>query len=103
MTGCFLNAAELFFDLTDKSNAGLPADFKSVLGGQGKPGKWIIRDDEVPGYFKSFSEKALNTNVRPVLAQVSEDLTDEHFPMLIYTGQNFKNLSIKSYLNYYKV
>ena len=96
ITGCFLNAAELFFDLTDKSNAGLPADFKSVLGGQGKPGKWIIRDDEVPGYFKSFSEKALNTNVRSVLAQVSEDLTDEHFPMLIYTGQNFKNFTLKT-------
>ena len=96
MTGCFLNAAELFFDLNDKSNAGLPSDFKSVLGGQGKPGKWVILEDEVPGYFKSFSEKALNTNVRPVLAQVSEDLTDEHFPMLIYTGQNFKNFTLKT-------
>ena len=64
MTGCFLNAAELFFDLTDKSNAGLPVDFKSVLGGQGKPGKWIIRDDEVPGYFKSFSENNLKIGIK---------------------------------------
>ena len=96
ITGFSLNAADLFFDLTDKSNDGLPANFESVLGGQGKPGKWIIREDEIPGYFKSFSEKALNTNVRPVLAQVSEDLTDEHFPMLIYTGQDFKNFSIKT-------
>lgn len=94
VAGFSLNAADLFFDLTDKSNGGLPADFESVLGGKGKPGKWIIREDEVAGYFKSFSDKALNTNVRPVLAQVSEDLTDEHFPMLIYTGQDFKNFSI---------
>ena len=96
ITGFSLNAADLFFDLSDKSNNGLPKDFESVLGGEGRPGKWIIKEEEVPGYFKSFSEKALNTNVRPVIAQVSEDLTDEHFPMLIYTGQDFKNFTIKT-------
>ena len=96
MAGFSLNAADLFFDLTENTDTGLPKDFESVLGGQGKPGKWVILEDEVPGYFKSFSEKALNTNVRPVLAQVSEDLTDEHFPMLIYTGQEFKNFTLKT-------
>jgi hypothetical protein len=91
-----LNAADLYIDLSEKTEGGLPKDFESVLGGKGKPGKWVILKDEVPGYFRSFSEKALNTNVRPVLAQVSEDLTDEHFPMLIYTGQNFKDFTIKT-------
>jgi hypothetical protein len=96
LAGFSLNAADLFFDLTNKTDTGLPENFESVLGGQGRPGKWVILEDEVPGYFKSFSEKALNTNVRPVLAQISEDLTDEHFPMLIYTGQDFKNFTLKT-------
>lgn len=91
-----LNAADLYIDLSEKTDEGLPKDFESVLGGKGTPGKWVILEDEVPGYFRSFSEKALNTNVRPVLAQVSEDLTDEHFPMLVYTGQNFKDFTIKT-------
>lgn len=91
-----LNAADLYIDLSKKTDEGMPKGFESVLGGKGRPGKWTILEDEVPGYFKSFSEKALNTNVRPVLAQVSEDLTDEHFPMLIYTEQNFKDFSINT-------
>ncbi|MDG1889735.1 MAG: DUF1080 domain-containing protein [Verrucomicrobiota bacterium] len=96
MSCSLMHAADLYIDLADKTNEGLPPGFKSVLGGTGKPGKWIVLEDEVPGYFKSFSEKAATTNLRPVLAQVSEDLTDEHFPMLIYTDETFKDFRIET-------
>jgi hypothetical protein len=67
IAGFSLNAADLYFDLTDKSNGGLPANFESVLGGQGKPGKWIIREDEVPVTSNRFLKKLSTPMFAPYL------------------------------------
>ncbi len=60
-----------------------PKGFRSVITGKGKPGDWKIILDDVPPLIAPLTPKAANVTRRPVLAQLGEDITDEHFPLLI--------------------
>ena len=86
-----LSAAQLFFDFETLDSKQPPLGFASVLEGGGKPGLWKVIEDEVPGYFSAFSKDSANVQKKPVLAQLSEDLTDERHPMLIFEDDTFKN------------
>jgi len=79
-------AAERRFDFTDVPENQTPPGFRSTVTGQGKPGEWRVVMDAVPPLLQSLSSRAPEVAKKPVLAQLSQDPTDEHFPLLIYDG-----------------
>jgi hypothetical protein len=82
-------AAELFFDFA--STNGL-AGFQSTVTGEGKPGTWRVIEDEVPGSIPNLNPNAPLPK-KSVLAQLSRDPTDEHYPILVYTNETFGNFT----------
>jgi len=85
-------AAELKFDFGASPEGQMPPGFRSTVTGQGKPGEWKTMLVDVPPLLEPLSPKpdnAPSTTKRAVLAQVSQDPTDEHFPLLIYDGETF--------------
>lgn len=78
-------AAELFFDFSS-SNA--LSGFRSTVTGEGKPGIWRVIDDEVPSSIPAITAGA-PVQKKSVLAQLSRDITDEHYPLLVYTNETF--------------
>jgi hypothetical protein len=74
-----------------------PTNFHHALAGTGQPGNWKIVADESPSALAPLMPQIASTAHtvrRPVLAQLSQDPTDEHFPMLIYDGQTFKDFKL---------
>jgi hypothetical protein len=72
----------------------LPAGFRSTLSGEGKPGEWKVVLDEVPSMFPPLNPQAPTTARKPVLAQVSQDATDERFPILLYEKETFGDFTL---------
>jgi hypothetical protein len=95
MLGCLLalkvGGAEITFNFSDAADGTTPTNFQAVLGGTGAPGIWQIITAEVPPLLAPLSDKALVVARHGVLAQTSADATDERFPMLIFTGEKFRN------------
>lgn len=87
-------AAELAFDWAGAKANELPKGFRPALSGTGQPGEWKIIFDEAPSALPAISPKAVNRNVRPVLAQVSKDRTDTRYPMLLFEGEMFGDFTI---------
>jgi hypothetical protein len=74
-----------------------PTNFHSALAGTGQPGDWKLVTDESPSAFTPMMPQISPTAPgvrRPVLAQLSQDPANEHFPMFIYDGQLFKNFKL---------
>ncbi len=86
-----LAAAELVFDFGQYPEGQPPPGFRSAVSGRGKPGDWRILMDEVPPVLAPLTPQAPSVARRAVLAQLSEDLTDEHFPLLIYEKETFRD------------
>ena len=89
--------AELKINFSDFAAGQTPTNFHNALAGAGRPGDWKIVTDESPSAFTPLMPQITTTapmTRRPVLAQLSEDPADEHFPMLIYDGQTFKNFKL---------
>jgi len=82
-------AAERVFDFGGTPDGQLPKGFRSTVSGQGKPGDWRIVWDEVPPLLPPLSSQAPVVSRRPVLAQMAQDPTDEHFPLLIFDTETF--------------
>src|SRR5688572_654471 len=80
--------AEIFFNFANDKQSETPAGFLSTVSGEGKPGTWKIIDDEVSSSIPNVTPRAAAQR-RPVLAQLSRDLTDEHYPILVYTNAVF--------------
>ncbi len=86
--------AECVFDFRDVPENKLPPGFRSVVAGEGKPGDWRVIMDEVPPLLAPLTDKAPVVTKRAVLAQLSEDPTDEHFPMLVFDGESFTDFTL---------
>jgi len=86
-------AAEIFFDFS--KNGELPQGFHSTVSGEGKPGLWRIIEDEVPSLIPPLKANSPLPK-RPVLAQLSRDITDEHYPILVYTNEIFGDFTFKT-------
>jgi hypothetical protein len=86
--------AELKIDFGDTATNGVPPDFHAALAGGGRPGEWKIIMDEVPPLLAPLSPQAPVVTRRAVVAQMSTDLTDERFPMLIYDGETFNDFNL---------
>lgn len=90
------SAAEISFDFSQTPLNQTPPGFRSTLSGKGQPGDWKIVPDEVPSLLSPLTPKAEPAPKRPVLAQLSGDITDERFPLLIYEGEIFSDFTLMS-------
>ena len=52
--------------------------------------------DDMPSAFAPLTDKATTVSRRAVLAQTSMDITDEHFPMLVYTKETFDDFVLST-------
>jgi hypothetical protein len=83
--------AEIRFNFSDTPEGAMPTNFFPVLSGSGQPGAWKVITDKVPSAFAPFAGQAPEITSRSVLAQTSTDATDERFPMLLFSGEKFRN------------
>jgi hypothetical protein len=90
------SGAELHFNFGDYAIGTVLTNFDSVVAGEGQPGQWSIVGDQVPSAFGSFGTNAPTMNQSSVLAQTSTDMMDEHFPILVYTGDIFRNFKLST-------
>jgi len=90
-----LSAAELRVDLSSVPSGGLPPGFTPALCGEGQDPHWVVKmaDDVGVGTEQDTPINQM-TRHRYVLAQVSDDPTDERFPLLIYEPQVMSDLEL---------
>lgn len=91
-----MQGAEMQFNFSDTPVGQLPPKFEPLLAGQGAPGEWKVVMADVPSGFLAFSNQPVAMNRHGVLAQTSTDATDERFPMLLYTGEKFRNFKVST-------
>jgi hypothetical protein len=114
-------AAELKIDFTQFREGEKPAEpqksgsgnsgevetapqFRSTVVGQGKPGKWQIVLDDAPSLLPSLGTESHDappspvSTKRAVLAQLSQDPADEHFPILIYEREVFDDFKLTTHV-----
>ena len=87
-------AAEHRFDFSDVRENQTPPGFRSTVTGKGKPGEWRVILDEVPPLLPPLSPQAPVVTKRLVLAQLAQDPTDEHFPLLIFEEETFGDFTL---------
>jgi hypothetical protein len=87
-------AAEHSFDFGSTPVGQTPSSFRSTLTGQGKPGDWQVILDEVAPKLAPLTPGVASNARQPVLAQLSRDTTDEHFPLLIYEDESYGDFSL---------
>jgi hypothetical protein len=88
------SGATLTFNFGEDAEGTTPTNFLPVLRGDGAPPEWKIVAAQVPSAFQAFGSKTPLLNPGNVLAQTSQDRTDEHYPMLIYTGEKFADFTL---------
>ncbi len=89
-----LRAAERYFDFSGARLNELPAGFRSTVSGEGRPGEWKVIEDKTDPSLAPPDAKSTVTTRRQVLAQVSRDTTDEHFPLLIFDEEVFDDFTL---------
>lgn len=83
------NSAEIALDFSGTPEGKTPSGFRSTVTGAGKPGEWkIVLDQDTP-LLPPISPQAVAVTKRPVLAQVSRDPADEHYPLLIHEAETY--------------
>jgi hypothetical protein len=75
--------AELIFDFAPTTEGKLPPGFTNVLVGGGPPADWRLLKIAAP-----------DGEPQSVLAQVSMDVTDERFPLLVYDQTRFGDFTV---------
>ena len=91
-------AAERKFDFGDVGENKTPPGFRSTVAGTGKPGEWKVILDEVPSLMPALTPRAAAVAKRPVLAQLAQDPTDEHFPLLIFQEETYDDFTLTTRL-----
>jgi hypothetical protein len=86
--------AERKFDFSETRENETPKGFRSAAAGDSKPGEWKVILDDVPPMLAPLSPEARVVSKRSVLAQLSRDQTDEHFPLLIYEDETFGDFTL---------
>jgi len=87
-------AAERIFDFGAWAENQTPPGFRSAVSGKGKPGDWKMILEEVAPLLTPINPAAPNVTKRRVLAQLAQDPTDEHFPLLIYENETFSDFTL---------
>ncbi len=91
-----VTAAERRFDFSEVPTGQTPPGFRSAVTGAGKPGEWKILLDETPSLLPPLTPQAQSTARKAVLAQLAEDPTDEHFPLLIFEEESFGDFTLST-------
>lgn len=86
--------AEKKFDFSEVRENQTPPGFRSVVNGQGRPGDWKVILDEVPPLMPRLTAQASALTKQSVLAQLAQDSTDEHFPLLIFEDEMYGDFSL---------
>jgi hypothetical protein len=72
----------------------VPPGFRSTVSGEGKPGDWRVVMDEVASEMPPLSPQAPVTSKRAVLGQMAMQMKDEHFPMLVFEEETFRDFTL---------
>jgi hypothetical protein len=88
------SGAELRFDFSQTKAGQCPAGFTNLLAGAGKPGDWQVVMEEVSPLMAPLTPQAPDVTRRAVLGQLSQDTTDERFPMLAYAKESFGDFTL---------
>lgn len=91
-----LQAAERRFDFDDMPTNRPPANCFSIVAGEGKPGIWSVIDDDLPLPLPPVSPGGPATMKKHVVAQVANDTTDEHFPILVLGKDIYGDFTLKT-------
>jgi hypothetical protein len=86
--------AERTFDFGDAGEGKVPPGFRSTVTGQGKPGEWKVVMDEVAPLLPPLNPQAPQRAKQPVLAQLSQDRTDDHYPLLVCDDDVFGDFTL---------
>jgi hypothetical protein len=89
-----LSGAQRKFDFSEVSEGQTPPGFRSTVTGQGKPGDWRVILEDTPSLFPPLTPGAKPMARQAVLAQMSQDPTDEHFPLLIFDDEIYADFQI---------
>jgi hypothetical protein len=95
---CAGNAAERKLTFGEYPLNQPPPGYRSTVTGTGQPGDWRIILDEVPPLLAPLTPQALSVSKKAVLAQLAQDATDEHFPLLIYNDEAFGDFTFTTRL-----
>ena len=91
-----VRGAEIRINFSEAPAGSAPAGFHAALAGGGRPGIWKVILDEVPPLLAPLTDRAPAVTRRTVLAQTSQEPTDEHFPLFIYDGETFKDFKFSA-------
>lgn len=86
--------AEKKIDFSEVRENQTPPGFRSVVNGQGRPGDWKVILDEVPPLMPRLTAQASALTKQAVLAQLAQDSTDEHFPLLIFEDEVYGDFTL---------
>lgn len=90
----YAQGAERRFDFSEmRQHENLPG-FRNTVTGKGKPGEWKIILDDVPPLLAPLTKQATGDTKQAVLAQLAQDPTDEHFPLLIYEDEPYGDFTL---------
>ncbi|MCI0745073.1 MAG: DUF1080 domain-containing protein [Verrucomicrobia subdivision 3 bacterium] len=94
-TALACRGAERLLDWRDARVNEPPPGFRSLLSGDGRPGEWKIVHDQAPSAFPLLASRTgTSRNVRPVVAQLSRDPTDNRNLMLVFDGEEFGDFTV---------
>src|SRR5438876_10051854 len=101
---CFLTllsfpilAAERKFEVSEIREGQTPPGFRSTVTGRGKPGEWKVVLDATPSALPPLTPQAPAVARKAVLAQLAQDPTDEHFPLLILDEEIFSDFTLTTH------
>jgi hypothetical protein len=86
--------AERTFDFGALREKQILPGFRSAVTGLGKPGDWKVLLDDAPSGLPPVTPEAPLVSKQAVLAQLAQDSTDEHFPVLIYEDESFGDFTL---------
>ena len=88
-----LQSAERTFDFSKTPANNPPPGFRSVSTGKGELGNWRVILDEVPSIIPNVTLQA-TTPQKPVIAQLSHQLIDDHVSLLILDDEKFSDFTV---------
>lgn len=91
-----LHAAERTFDFSTNALGKPPAGFKAFVMGGGGPADWQMIQTDVPSQFQPLLQDKPTVNQLPVLAQLSQDPTDERYPVLYYPDDKYGDFTFST-------
>ena len=94
MVAATVPGAEIRIDFSGSPAGTAPTNFHVALAGSGRPPAWQIVMDTVPPLLAPLTDQAPAITRRAVLAQTSQDTTDEHFPLCLYEREIFKDFKL---------